>query len=71
MDGVSTTDLQSSVAVGSSLYGDFNPEKEIEILVNDQPLPLNVTLATIRHCMWKNGGDVILQYRSVNRETED
>ncbi|GAA5947003.1 hypothetical protein JCM3765_002113 [Sporobolomyces pararoseus] len=71
MDGVSTTDLQSSVAVASSLYGDFNPEKEIEILVNDQPLPLNVTLATIRHCMWKNGGDVILQYRSVHRETED
>ncbi|BGP12717.1 hypothetical protein JCM10213_008855 [Rhodosporidiobolus nylandii] len=52
-------------AVGHSLYGDFDPEKEIEILVNGQLLPINVTLATVRHCMWKGGGDVVLQYRAA------
>ncbi|GAA5905207.1 uncharacterized protein JCM6883_006320 [Sporobolomyces salmoneus] len=71
MDGLSTTDLQSSNAIATSLAGDFNPDQDIEILVNDQLLPINITLATIRHCLWKNGGDVILQYRSVNREDEE
>lgn len=71
MDGLGGgADVHSTASVGSSLYGDFNPEKDLEILVNDQVLPLNVTLATIRHCMWRNGGDVILSYRSVQREND-
>ncbi|GAA6032860.1 hypothetical protein JCM8097_000833 [Rhodosporidiobolus ruineniae] len=56
----------ASASVGQTLYGDFDPEREIEILVNDQVLPVNVTLSTIRHCMWKSGGDVVLQYRAVH-----
>lgn len=67
MDGLSSIDLSSTVSLGNTGY---DPEKEIEILVNDQPLPLNVTLATIRHCLWKNGGDVVLSYRPINREDE-
>ncbi|GAA6061678.1 hypothetical protein JCM10212_005970 [Sporobolomyces blumeae] len=70
MDGISAAEVQTSLAVGNHLYGDFNPEKEIEILVNDQVLPINVTLATIRHCLWKNGGDVVLSYRSAERGDE-
>ncbi|GAA5850251.1 hypothetical protein JCM8547_001061 [Rhodosporidiobolus lusitaniae] len=70
MDGVSRpaspTGLHSSAAVGHTLYGNFDPEKEIEILVNGELLPVNVTLATIRHCMWKQGGDVVLHYRAVH-----
>lgn len=70
MDG-STSSAEPSAppspapAVGFTLYGDvFNPEKEIEILVNGEVLPTNVTLATVRHCMWKSGGDVVFTYRS-------
>lgn len=53
--------------MGSALYGGgdvFDPEREIEILVNGEVLPVHVTLATVRHCMWKAGGDVVFQYRS-------
>ncbi|GAA6023731.1 hypothetical protein JCM10207_000238 [Rhodosporidiobolus poonsookiae] len=71
MDGASTHSAHSSPAVGHTLYGDFNPEKELEILVNGQVLPINVTLATVRHCMWKGGGDVVLQYRQVHDEEEE
>ncbi|GAA5887701.1 hypothetical protein JCM6882_001502 [Rhodosporidiobolus microsporus] len=71
MDGHSApSSLHSSPTVGSTLYGDFDPEKEIEILVNGELLPVNVTLATVRHCMWKGGGDVVLQYRAVHAEQE-
>ncbi|GAA5958591.1 hypothetical protein JCM21900_003989 [Sporobolomyces salmonicolor] len=69
MDGSTTaSNAYSAPAVGNHLFGEFNPEVEIEILVNDQLLPINVTLATIRHCMWKNGGDVVLTYRTAHRE---
>ncbi|GAA5976777.1 hypothetical protein JCM11641_000868 [Rhodosporidiobolus odoratus] len=71
MDGASAPPSpRNSPAVGHSLYGDFDPEKEIEILVNGQSLPVNVTLATIRHCMWKGGGDVVLTYRAVQTHEE-
>ncbi|GAA5922447.1 uncharacterized protein JCM15063_003305 [Sporobolomyces koalae] len=71
MDGLNTLEAHPAPAVGNSLFGEFNPEQDIEILVNDQVLPVNVTLATIRHCLWKNGGDVILSYRSSRRHDED
>ncbi|BGP04746.1 hypothetical protein JCM10049v2_000548 [Rhodotorula toruloides] len=59
-------------AVGFTLYGDvFNPEKEIEILVNGEVLPTNVTLATVRHCMWKSGGDVVFTYRSKKHSPDE
>ncbi|BGP44760.1 hypothetical protein JCM10450v2_000574 [Rhodotorula kratochvilovae] len=65
MDGASATSSEhSSPAVGSTLFGDFDPESEIEILVNGEVLPVHVTLATVRHCMWKSGGDIVFHYRS-------
>ncbi|GAA5914203.1 hypothetical protein JCM8208_001517 [Rhodotorula glutinis] len=55
----------ASPAVGSTLFGDvFVPERDIEILCNGEVLPVHMTLATVRHCMWKSGGDVVFQYRS-------
>ncbi|GAA5835256.1 hypothetical protein JCM11251_006661 [Rhodosporidiobolus azoricus] len=72
MDGHSAAEAaHSSPAVGSTLYTDFDPEKQIEILVNGELLPVNVTLATIRHCMWKGGGDVILQYRTGHGDEQE
>jgi hypothetical protein len=66
MDGSDAASEHSSPAVGNTLYGDFDPEREIEILVNGEVLSVHATLATIRHCMWKSGGDVLLQYRAVH-----
>lgn len=43
--------------------GEYNPETGIEILVNGEVLPNNVTIGTVRHCMWKSGGDVVFTYR--------
>ena len=55
----------ASPAVGSTLFGDvFVPERDIEILCNGEVLPVHMTLATVRHCMWKSGGDVVFHYRS-------
>lgn len=45
------------------LAGDYNPETGIEVLVNGEVIPTNVTIGTVRHCMWKSGGDVVFTYR--------
>ena len=38
-------------------------EDDIEILCNDELLPMNCTLATIRAFIWKRPEDLQLQYR--------
>ncbi|GJN91586.1 hypothetical protein Rhopal_004609-T1 [Rhodotorula paludigena] len=69
VDGASRPpSIRSSPSVGSTLFGEFDPEREIEILVNGEVLPVHITLATVRHCMWKNGGDVVFQYRSKRED---
>lgn len=44
--------------------GVFDPEQELEILVGDVVLPLNVTLAAARAFYWKQGGDLVISYRT-------
>ncbi|KAK4054919.1 hypothetical protein OIV83_000843 [Microbotryomycetes sp. JL201] len=41
----------------------FVPEDEIEILVGDIMLPLTMTLAAARTFYWKQGGDLVVNYR--------
>ena len=48
----------------ASTSTDYDPEKELEILVGDVLLPLHVTLATARAYYWKNGGDLVVTYRT-------
>ncbi|GAA5883735.1 hypothetical protein JCM3774_001666 [Rhodotorula dairenensis] len=53
----------SSAVPQAAAAGEYNPETGIEILVNGEVLPTNVTIGTVRHCMWKSGGDVVFSYR--------
>ena len=39
------------------------PEDIYELLCNDVVLPLNMTLATIRHYVWRSSAEVLLHYR--------
>ncbi|CAE1259792.1 WDR48 [Acanthosepion pharaonis] len=40
-------------------------EEKVEILCNDQVLDPNMDLRTVKHFIWKQGGDLILQYRRI------
>jgi len=40
-----------------------NPEQLLEILCNDQILPLNMNLGTIKMCIWKSSAELQLVYR--------
>uniref|UniRef100_A0A0L8G0N1 Uncharacterized protein n=1 Tax=Octopus bimaculoides TaxID=37653 RepID=A0A0L8G0N1_OCTBM len=40
-------------------------EEKVEILCNDQILDPNMDLRTVKHFIWKQGGDLILQYRRI------
>ena len=46
------------------------PEDYLELYCQDQLVPHNTTLATLRAHVWKAGGDVILYYRSNGRRPE-
>ncbi|KAF8516481.1 hypothetical protein JB92DRAFT_2251756 [Gautieria morchelliformis] len=39
------------------------PEDVYELLCNDVVLPLNMTLATIRHYVWRSSAELLLHYR--------
>ncbi|KAF3935545.1 hypothetical protein ABW19_dt0202177 [Dactylella cylindrospora] len=39
------------------------PEDWLELLVKDEIIPLNMTLATMKAHVWKMGGDVVVHYR--------
>jgi hypothetical protein len=38
-------------------------EELYELLCNDVVLPVNMTLAAVRHYIWRQGGELSLQYR--------
>lgn len=42
---------------------DPNPEANIEIICNDQVLPLSMDLGTVKMCIWKNNSELQLVYR--------
>lgn len=63
LNSYGTSPTRPSPAAPSAATGEYNPETGIEILVNGEVLPTNVTIGTVRHCMWKNGGDVVFSYR--------
>lgn len=54
----------SAPAASNNSTTEYDPEKELEILVGDVLLPLHVTLATARAYYWKNGGDLVVSYRT-------
>ncbi|KAF3923958.1 hypothetical protein ABW21_db0200359 [Orbilia brochopaga] len=39
------------------------PEEWLELLVKDEVIPLNMTLATMKAHVWRTGGDVVVHYR--------
>ncbi|KAI0242860.1 WD repeat-containing protein 48 [Lamellibrachia satsuma] len=41
-------------------------EEKVELLCNDQVLDPNMDLRTVKHFIWKQGGDLTLQYKPVN-----
>lgn len=45
------------------------PEDEVEILCNDQPVPLNITLAACSKFCYGKSGDVYLTYRRRELDT--
>lgn len=45
------------------------PEDEVEILCNDQPVPLNITLAACAKFCYGKAGDVYLTYRRRELDT--
>ena len=45
-----------------------NIEDCIEILCNDQVLPLSMNLGTIKMCLWKSGAEMQLVYRHTGKK---
>lgn len=48
----------------------IKPEDYLELYCQDQLVPHNTTLATLRAHVWKAGGDVILYYKSNGKRPE-
>ena len=48
----------------------IKPEDYLELYCQDQLVPHNTTLATLRAHVWKTGGDVILYYKSNGKRPE-
>lgn len=46
----------------------LSPEQYIEILCNDQIVPPDMTLATLRAHVWRTGGDVVLYYKGNGKK---
>lgn len=44
-------------------HSHHRPEPEYEILCNDTPLPLNMTLAAVRQYVWKQSSELAMHYR--------
>jgi WD repeat-containing protein 48 len=42
-------------------------EDMYEILCNDSVLPLDMTLAAVRHYFWRQAGELVMHYRSKIR----
>jgi len=70
----STTGRQGSQQAVGNGYGPFRPGSRVwqqpvkpvvEIVCNDQVLPLEMSLATVRAYIWKKPEDLCLQYRTV------
>ncbi|CAH1799827.1 unnamed protein product [Owenia fusiformis] len=43
-------------------------EEKVELLCNDQVLDPNMDLRTVKHFIWKQGGDLTLHYRPLNNK---
>ena len=46
----------------------LKPEEYLELYCQGQPVPLYMTLATLRVHMWRTGGDVILYYAANGKK---
>lgn len=40
-------------------------EEKVELLCQDQILDANMDLRTVRHFIWKSGGDLVLHYKPI------
>lgn len=52
---------------GSNIYNEQNtfPIDKVELYCNDQKLDDNLDLRTVKHFIWKSGGDLILHYMPI------
>jgi WD repeat-containing protein 48 len=48
-------------------HGRVGGEDLYEILCNDAVLPLDMTLAAVRHYFWRQSGELVMHYRSKIR----
>ncbi|KAK8862627.1 WD repeat-containing protein [Apiospora arundinis] len=46
----------------------LKPEEYLELYCNDQLLPIDMSLATLRAHIWKGGSDVVLYYKANGRK---
>ncbi|KAF3196088.1 hypothetical protein TWF106_005402 [Orbilia oligospora] len=44
------------------------PEDWLELIIKDEVVPLNMTLATMKAHVWRTGGDVVVHYRIKDGE---
>ncbi|KAG9248689.1 WD repeat protein-like protein [Calycina marina] len=47
---------------------ELKPEEFLELYCNEQKLPVNMSLATLRAHVWKGGADVVLYYKDNGRK---
>ncbi|ELT97651.1 hypothetical protein CAPTEDRAFT_214334, partial [Capitella teleta] len=64
----STTGSQAEKSEGTEKEEDLASiaEEKVELLCNDQVLDANLDLRTVRHFIWKSGGELTLHYRPIN-----
>lgn len=49
--------------------GGLQLDDKVEILCNEQALDPNMDLRTVKHFIWKQGSDLVLQYRILNSKS--
>ncbi len=63
MDSARLSSEQAGKAATDKSAIHRHSESEFEILCNDIILPLNMTLAAVRHYIWRQNGELVMHYR--------
>lgn len=66
-NGSAANQDQQLSSKGQNMAGELNalPIDKVELFCNDQKLDETLDLRTVRHFIWKSGGDLVLHYMPI------
>lgn len=64
-NGSTTNQDQQLSSKGQNMAGELSTPHKVELFCNDQKLDETLDLRTVRHFIWKSGGDLVLYYMPI------